>query len=155
MNGTSETDFTPNADVTRAMFVIVLYRMENEPNTSGAQFKDVESDAYYAKAVAWAAANGVVKRTSEIEFAPNDNITREQMAAIIQRYAKSKGVNISVSGKTDYTDNASISDYAKNAVVWAAHKGIMTGNTDGSFAPQNNSTRAEIAVVLQRLAYII
>ena len=151
MNGTSETDFTPNADVTRAMFVIVLYRMENEPNTSGAQFKDVESEAYYAKAVAWAAANGVVKGISEIEFAPNDNITREQMAAIIQRYAKSKGANISVSGKTDYTDSTSISNYAKDAVIWVSYNGIMTGNTDGSFAPLDNSTRAEIAVVLQRL----
>ena len=133
------------------MFVTVLYRIENEPQTAAAAFIDIESGSYYEKAVAWANANGIVSGISKDRFAPNDPITREQMAAIIYRYATFKGYDITTSGSAAYTDNSDISDYAKDAIIWAAEKSIMTGNTDGSFAPKANTTRAQAAAVFMRM----
>ena len=151
MNGVEEDVFDPNGDVTRAMFVTVLYRMEQEPKTGTATFADVDADSYYSSAVAWAEENNIVNGVSDTEFAPNDNISREQMAAIVYRYAKYKGYDSAVNTKADYTDNDSISEYAKEAVNWLSEKEIMSGNPDGSFAPQANSTRAESAAVFQRV----
>ena len=151
MKGVSNTEFAPQNDITRAMFVTVLYRIENEPQTAAAAFIDIESGSYYEKAVAWASNNGIIFGISENQFAPNDNITREQMAAIIYRYATFKGYDITTSGSTAYTDNSDISDYAKDAVIWAAEKSVMTGNTDGSFAPKANTTRAQAAAVFMRI----
>ncbi len=151
MKGISNTEFAPENDITRAMFVTVLYRIENEPQTAAAAFIDIESGSYYEKAVAWASNNGIAFGISENQFAPDDNITREQMAAIIYRYATFKGYDITTSGSIAYTDNGDISDYAKDAVIWAAEKSIMTGNTDGSFAPKANTTRAQAAAVFMRI----
>ena len=151
MKGISNTEFAPDSDVTRAMFVTVIYRMENEPQTGKCAFTDVESDSYYENAVAWANENGIVSGISEECFAPNEPITREQMAAIIYRYAAFKGYDITTSSNTSYTDNDNISDYAKDAVIWAAEKYVMTGNTDGSFAPKANTTRAQTASVFMRM----
>lgn len=151
MKGISNTEFAPDSDVTRAMFVTVIYRMENEPQTGKCAFTDVESGSYYENAVAWANENGIVSGISEECFAPNEPITREQMAAIIYRYAAFKGYDITTSSSTSYTDNDNISDYAKNAVIWAAEKSVMTGNTDGSFAPKANTTRAQAASVFMRM----
>ena len=151
MKGISNTEFAPDSEVTRAMFVTVIYRMENEPQTGKCAFTDVESDSYYENAVAWANENGIVSGISEECFAPNEPITREQMAAIIYRYAAFKGYDITTSSNTSYTDNDNISDYAKDAVIWAAEKSVMTGNTDGSFAPKANTTRAQVASVFMRM----
>ena len=151
MKGISNTEFAPDSDVTRAMFVTVIYRMENEPQTGKCAFTDVESGSYYENAVAWANENGIVSGISEECFAPNEPITREQMAAIIYRYAAFKGYDITTSSNTSYTDNDNISDYAKDAVIWAAEKYVMTGNTDGSFAPKANTTRAQAASVFMRM----
>ena len=151
MNGVSGTEFAPDSDVTRAMFVTVIYRMEKEPQAESCAFTDVESGSYYEKAVAWANANGIVSGISQESFAPNEPITREQMAAIIHRYATFKGYDTTASGSAAYTDNDSISDYAKDAVIWAAEKSVMTGNTDGSFAPKANTTRAQAAAVFMRI----
>lgn len=151
MKGISNTEFAPDSDVTRAMFVTVIYRMENEPQTEKCAFTDVESGSYYENAVAWANENGIVSGISEECFAPNEPITREQMAAIIYRYAAFKGYDITTSSNTSYTDNDNISDYAKDAVIWAAEKSVMTGNTDGSFAPKANTTRAQAASVFMRM----
>ena len=151
MKGISNTEFAPDSDVTRAMFVTVIYRMENEPQTGKCAFTDVESGSYYENAVAWANENGIVSGISEECFAPNEPITREQMAAIIYRYAAFKGYDITTSSNTSYTDNDNISDYAKDAVIWAAEKSVMTGNTDGSFAPKANTTRAQVASVFMRM----
>ena len=151
MKGISNTEFAPDSDVTRAMFVTVIYRMENEPQTGKCAFTDVESGSYYENAVAWANENGIVSGISEECFAPNEPITREQMAAIIYRYAAFKGYDITTSSNTSYTDNDNISDYAKDAVIWAAEKYVMTGNTDGSFAPKANTTRAQTASVFMRM----
>ena len=151
MKGISNTEFAPDSEVTRAMFVTVIYRMENEPQTGKCAFTDVESDSYYENAVAWANENSIVSGISEECFAPNEPITREQMAAIIYRYAAFKGYDITTSSNTSYTDNDDISDYAKDAVIWAAEKSVMTGNTDGSFAPKANTTRAQVASVFMRM----
>ena len=151
MKGISNTEFAPDSDVTRAMFVTVIYRMENEPQTGKCAFTDVESGSYYENAVAWTNENGIVSGISEDCFAPNEPITREQMAAIIYRYAAFKGYDITTSSNTSYTDNDNISDYAKDAVIWAAEKSVMTGNTDGSFAPKANTTRAQTASVFMRM----
>lgn len=151
MKGISNTEFAPDSEVTRAMFVTVIYRMENEPQTGKCAFTDVESGSYYESAVAWANENGIVSGISEDCFAPNEPITREQMAAIIYRYAAFKGYDITTSSNISYTDNDNISDYAKDAVIWAAEKSVMTGNTDGSFAPKANTTRAQAASVFMRM----
>ena len=151
MKGISNTEFAPDSEVTRAMFVTVIYRMENEPQTGKCAFTDVESGSYYESAVAWANENGIVSGISEDCFAPNEPITREQMAAIIYRYAAFKGYDMTTSSNTSYTDNDNISDYAKDAVIWAAEKSVMTGNTDGSFAPKANTTRAQVASVFMRM----
>lgn len=151
MKGISNTEFAPDSDVTRAMFVTVIYRMENEPQTGKCAFTDVESGSYYENAVAWTNENGIVSGISEDCFAPNEPITREQMAAIIYRYAAFKGYDITTSSNTSYTDNDNISDYAKDAVIWEAEKYVMTGNTDGSFAPKANTTRAQTASVFMRM----
>ena len=155
MNGVSDNEFAPNAALTRAMFVTVLYRMENEPETANAAFTDVVSGSWYEKAVAWAYAGGLVTGVSETEFAPEDTITREQMAAILYRYAKFKGMDVSVRGETSYTDKDAISDYAADAVIWAATKAVMSGNADGSFAPADNATRAEAAAVFMKIQEIL
>ena len=156
MTGISETEFAPDMNITRGMFVEVLYRMEGEPEiTVGYTFTDVPADEYYADAVAWASANKIVEGCSADEFSPDDNITREQMAAIIYRYANLKGYDTEVNNALNYADNADISDYAKDAVIWNSDNGIMIGNDDNTFAPLSNATRAEAAAVFNRIAEYI
>lgn len=148
MNGISETKFAPEKEVTRGMFVTILYRMAGEPVVDGfAEFTDVSTDKYYAKAVAWASANGIVNGITDELFAPYANITREQMAVMLYRYKKADKAE----NKVNYTDENSISEYALDAINWANASGIMTGNEDGTFAPLRNSTRAEAAAVFVRL----
>ena len=157
MMGIGSTTFAPNINVTRAMFVTILYRMENEPNVdiSIIPFTEVESGSYYEKAVAWTNENGIIKGVSETEFAPNDTITREQMAAIIYRYAIFKGLDISTVNDTSYADSADISDYAKEAVAFCTENGIMNGVGSGQFAPKSFATRAEITAVIERVMKIL
>ena len=151
MNGTSETEFSPDTNITRGMFVTVLYRMEGSPETAlDYGFADVPQDEYYAEAVAWADDYGIVLGYSETEFAPEQTISREQMAAIIYRYAGYKGEDTTVQSGAAYTDSESISDYALDAVAWATENGIMQGRTDGTFAPADFTTRAEAAAVFER-----
>lgn len=151
MNGTSSTTFSPNETTTRAMIVTMLHRLENEPTASAAGFTDVASGSYYANAVAWAAANGVVNGVSETSFAPNTAITREQLAAILYRYAELKGYNVSASGSlSGYTDASQISSYATTAMQWANSTGLITGKTSTTLSPKGNATRAEVATILMR-----
>lgn len=150
MNGVSTTRFAPNEPLTRAMFVTVLYRMEGEPETEIVEFDDVVKGAWYEKAVSWASRNGIVNGVSKTEFAPQRNITREQMATIMFRYAKTKGIDTTTEKVKSYTDADEISSYATEAVNWASGIGLMSGNPDGTFAPKNNSTRAQAATVFQR-----
>ena len=153
MQGATDTAFEPLTDITRGMFAAVLYRMENEPETdSGYTFTDVPSGAYYADAVAWANAKGIVKGYSDTEYAPNDAITREQAAAILLRYAAYKGE--SPTGEwaiqLDYTDLSDISDWAVEGVMFCTMKDIMVGRDSGAFDPQSDITRAEGAAVFER-----
>ncbi|MGN0183003.1 MAG: S-layer homology domain-containing protein, partial [Candidatus Ornithomonoglobus sp.] len=155
MVGVSDTEFAPEYDITRAMFVTVLYRIENEPDISneilGYPFADVDADSWYGDAVYWARLNGIVEGYSDDEFAPEQNITREQMAAIIYRYAQFKEYNTEANGILNYADNADISDYARDAVIWNLDNGIMSGNDDNTFAPKSNTTRAQAAAVFERI----
>lgn len=148
MNGISETEFAPELEVTRGMFVTILYRAAGEPEVAAmSDFTDVSADAYYAKAVAWASANKIVNGITDELFAPNANITREQMAVMLYRYKKAQNAETEIT----YTDKDEISDYALDAIAWANEAGIMTGNENGSFAPMRNSSRAEAAAVFVRL----
>ena len=151
MKGTTEMEFSPDSYMTRAMFVMIIYRMEKEPQAGGSVFVDVEIGGYYDRAVAWANANGIVSGVSKDRFAPNDPITREQMATILYRYADFKGYDIESNGNTAYSDSNSISGYARNAVSWAAANLLMKGNDDGSFLPNANATRAQAAAVFARM----
>lgn len=158
MNGISDTEFAPNSDVTRAMFVTVLYRMENEPDISdemiGYPFEDVDAQSWYGDAVYWARHNGIVEGHSDTIFAPEQKITREQMAAIVYRYAQFKGYDVSVGEDTNilsYADAMSISEYAIPAMQWACGSGIINGKDNGILDPQGNTTRAEAATVFERM----
>lgn len=154
MNGTAEKTFAPDENLTRAMLVTVLYRNEGEPTAdNGHSFTDVEKGAYYENAVSWAQQNGVVKGISETEFAPDAPITREQIAAILHRYAQWKGIDVSVGEDTNilsYRDFDMISEYAIASLQWAAGTGLLKGRTETTLNPRDNATRAEIAAILHR-----
>lgn len=150
--GVSDTEFAPNTEMTRAMLVTVLYRAEGEPAiTRNIPFADIDMNEYYANAVIWAAANGIVNGYDENTFAPNDNITREQIAAIMERYADFKGADTTQTGDlSQFTDEADISDWARDNVSWAVGAGLISGKGDGILDPLGNATRAEVAAILQR-----
>jgi len=150
--GMTETTFGPSELLTRAMLVTVLYRAEGEPETVyGSDFTDVSADAYYAKAVAWAKANGIVNGVTVTEFAPDANITREQIATIIFRYAAFKGMNaVTLEENLHFDDADTISEYAVSALNWAVGTGLMNGRTQAALNPRDNATRAEAATILMR-----
>ena len=151
MNGTSATLFTPDAATNRAMLVTILYRLEGEPAAQGSGFADVAAGSYYADAVAWAAENGIVNGVSETSFAPDDSITREQLAAILYRYASYKDYDVTASGSLSaYTDAAQVSGYAAAAMQWANGEGLITGVTGTALDPQGSATRAQVATILMR-----
>ena len=153
--GVTPTLFAPDDNLTRAMLVTVLYRAEGSPEmTKPSGFEDVAADTYYAAAVAWAAENGIVYGVSETLFEPETNITREQIAAILYRYASFKGYDVTVGEDTNilsYEDFAEISEYAIEPLAWTAGTGILAGRTASTLDPQENATRAEAATVLKRL----
>lgn len=158
MVGVDDTHFEPETDVTRGMFVTTLYRLESEPEISTEDiFTDVAQDAYYSKAIAWANANGIVEGYSESEFAPDEKITREQMAAMIYRYVQYKGEGFTDDWMfmLDYVDSADVSEYAYEAMCWNTMNGIINGMDDNTLSPKTNSTRAQVAAVLVRLADVL
>lgn len=152
MSGTSETTFSPDLTTTRGMIVTILYRLENEPTVTGTTaFTDVAADQYYANAVAWAAQNGIVSGIDATTFAPNNAITREQMAAILYRYAQFKGYDVSAKADLSvYTDAAQVSTYATNAMAWANGAQLITGTSQATLTPAGNATRAQVATILMR-----
>ena len=154
MKGVSDNEFAPNENLSRAMIVTILYRMENEPSASFNKFGDVNADEWYSAAVVWASENGIVNGVSENEFAPNDNLTREQMAAIIYRYIMFKGGDTSVGENADinsYADAENISDYAVEAIRYAVASGLMKGDSETTLNPGGTATRAETATIIMRL----
>jgi hypothetical protein len=155
MNGTAADTFSPNAAMTRAMLVTVLHRLENEPQAGAAAFTDVSATGYYAQAVAWASANGIVEGVGDGLFAPNAEITREQLAAMLYRYASAQGLNVSARGDiSSFPDEGNVSPWAADAVSWAAGTGVITGRTTPSgaeLAPKGTATRAEVAAMMMRI----
>lgn len=153
MLGTSDTTFAPNENTTRGMIVTILHRMEQEPAAVSASFTDVTSGQYYAEAVAWAAANDIVNGYGDGRFGPEDSITREQLAAILYRYAEYKGYD--VTGRADlsvYQDQDQVSSYAEEAMSWACEEKLFEGVGAALLSPATNSTRAQVATILMRLA---
>ncbi len=149
MEGVSERRFGVNYSTTRAMIVTMLWRLEGEPVVNYPMpFTDVEKDAYYTEAVRWAASEDVVIGVSADKFAPEMNVTCEQMAAILFRYAKhkNKGPTGAWAIRLDYPDLAEVADYAGEAVMFCTMKKLMQGRDGGKFAPRADATRAEIAV---------
>ena len=153
MTGVSADRFAPASTTTRGMIVTILYRLENEPAVSGGSaFTDVENGAWYADAVAWAAANDIVNGTSATTFAPNSPITREQMATMLYRFAQYKGMDAVTlqENLTGYPDGDQVSDYAIPAMNWAVGQGLIAGMENGTLVPQGSATRAQVATILMR-----
>ena len=151
--GTSDTTFSPNASMTRAMLVTVLYRLEGQPAVNGRSgFSDVQYNGYYEDAVTWAADNGIVNGTSITTFSPNANVTREQMAAILYRYAQYKKYNTAASSSLNsFSDHTSVSGYAEASLQWSVAEKLVNGS-NGKLMPTGNASRAQVAAILHRFA---
>lgn len=150
MVGTSDTTFAPEETITRAMFVTILarYAKAETDNNAETAFADVPAGQYYTGAVAWAAANGIVNGTSAVTFAPNDPVTREQMAALLYRAMRFLGNKCPQDGKLDaFSDASALSDWAVEGMIWAAGAGLFGGFEDGTLRPQETATRAQAAKV--------
>lgn len=150
-SGTDSRSFSPNASMTRAMLVTVLYRLEGEPTVTGrSSFTDVRSGAYYEKAVIWAAANGIVTGTDSTSFSHDAKVTREQLAAILYRYAQYRKLDTDASAKLNsFTDADSVSAYASEALGWAVSESLING-ASGKLMPKGDATRAQVAAILHR-----
>ncbi|MDD3022986.1 MAG: S-layer homology domain-containing protein [Syntrophomonadaceae bacterium] len=159
--GTSNNTFSPDTGMTRAMFATVIGRLYErsygEIEASGAHtFTDCDYVAYYGKYIAWAAENGIISGYGNGRFGPDDQITREQMAAILYRFADFLGVfPDSMDTILDYHDADSISDYAKTAALYCQTTGVIGGRTGEVFAPQETVTRAEVATIIQRFVEVV
>ena len=149
-SGMSDNTFEPETAMTRAMLVTVLWRYEGSPAAGKSPFRDVPNGQWYSTAVSWAAANDVVYGVGDNKFDPNGKITREQMAAILFRYAQKKGVNTSVRGDLSaFPDAGKVSGYAREALQWTVGETIINGS-DGMLLPKGNATRAQVATILTR-----
>ena len=152
MRGVSDMQFAPEKKLDRGMFVTVLYRMAGAPETDTASvFSDVPADAYYAKAVQWAYANGIVKGASDTEFQPSREIRRQEIALMAYRYAAYAGCQTDERTELTYRDAGDIPDFALDAVRWAAAEGIMVGDDQERFCPRDAATRAGAAAICMRL----
>ena len=147
MQGVAEGEFAPNANLSRAMLAQIIYNMAGQPETSAnSSFADVADNVWYSKAISWANAQGVVTGYSAAEFAPNAEITREQMIVMLWRYAGQPATSWQ---QADFPDWPQSSAYARQAICWAAECGLIKGHSDGTLRPQATATRAEAAQVLQ------
>lgn len=152
MNGTAATLFSPGNPTTRGMLVTILYRMEGSPQGAGwGPFTDVTPGAYYAQPIAWAAWNSIVNSITSTTFAPDRNVTREQMAAILYRYTAWKGWDVSQQGNLfQFTDWQKVQTYARTPLAWAVASGLIQGKENQRLDPGGPATRAEVATILQR-----
>ena len=151
MDGVGGNRFAPNSETTRAQLVTILFRLEGEPAVSGdLPFTDVEAGIWYTDAILWAAENNIVNGVSDTEFAPGDDLTRQQLVTILYRYAEAKGYDVSASADlSGYPDAGQVQDYAQPAMAWAVAEGIVEG-MDGNLNPAGNASRAQIATILMR-----
>lgn len=145
MNGVTASSFNPDGTITRGMIVTMLWRMAGEPSAVSAGFADVAADSYYAKAIAWAANNGIIEGYSASSFGPNDAITREQLATVLYRYAKYLGYTTTGSSLSGYYDASRVSSWAKDAMGWAVKNGVVTGLSSTWLNPNGTASRAEAA----------
>ena len=154
MAGTSATTFGPDVTTTRGMIATILWRLEDSPQVNDAMaFDDVAENSWYAEAIRWAASEGIVSGYGNGKFGPDDIITREQMAAMLYRYAQYKGYDVSVGEDTNilsYTDFQDLSEYAIPAMQWAVGAGIISGTSESTLGPRGNASRAQVAVILTR-----
>ena len=152
MDGVGGNRFAPNSETTRAQLVTILYRLEGQPAVSGdLPFTDVESGTWYTDAILWAAQNNIVNGVSDTEFAPGDDLTRQQLVTILYRYAEAKGYDVSASADlSGYPDADQVQAYAQPAMAWAVAENIIQGMEDGTLKPAGNASRAQIATILMR-----
>ena len=152
MDGVGGNRFAPNSETTRAQLVTILYRLEGQPAVSGdLPFTDVEAGIWYTDAILWAAQNNIVNGVSDTEFAPGDDLTRQQLVTILYRYAEAKGYDVSASADlSGYPDADQVQDYAQPAMAWAVAENIIQGMEDGTLKPAGNASRAQIATSLMR-----
>lgn len=157
INGMSDSQFAPNNNITRAEFVTLLAKMDNinESEYKSENFTDVASDAWFNPYVDWASKVGITSGVSSTSFAPNANITREQMAVMIERFCEYKGFNLN-NNKEEivFTDSTNISSYAQSSISKVQQAGIINGRPDGTFAPKDNATRAEGAQMIYTMLTI-
>lgn len=153
--GTSNSTFSPDDNMTRAMLVTVLYRLAGEPGGGQDSFSDVSSQMWYADAVAWASEQGIISGYGTGLFGPEYPVTREQMAVILYNYARSRSYDVSATSDTaQFDDTAKVSGWAADAIEWTVGAGLITGNGAGILDPQGNATRAQVAAILQRFVEI-
>jgi len=152
-NGTSDTEFSPNDKMTRAMLVTVLSRMQGiDPESyTGSSFQDVPTGQWYSAAVEWAAQNGIVNGLTDTTFGPNENITREQIATILYRYTQYRGIDVFGANSNKFNsfpDRYDCSPWAFSSMVWATCYGVING-MDGKLQPQALATRAQVAQMMK------
>ncbi len=151
MTGTSESEFSPNTTLNRAMMITILHRIDGDSSTYKKDiFNDVEKNSWYENAVNWGYENKIVTGTSANTFAPKNNLTREQLCVMLYNYTKHIGVKTEFADTSSFSDNNTVSDWAKDAVSWAVQEKIVTGKGNNTLAPKDSATRAEAAAVIRR-----
>ncbi len=151
MTGTGENEFSPNTTLNRAMMITILHRIDGDNSVYDKNiFKDVEKNSWYENAVNWGFENKIVTGTGESTFAPLDNLTREQLCVMLYNYTIHIGVKTEIADISSYTDNETVSSWAKDAVSWAVQEKIVTGKGNNALAPKDSATRAEAAAVIRR-----
>lgn len=152
VSGVSKTEFAPNSPMTRAQLVTVLYRAVGSPSvTVSTNFEDLDVGSYYYSAVVWANVNGIVNGTSDTTFSPDSRLTRQQLAAILYRYARAFGGDTSYTGNlSHFTDRHQVDSYATTPMIWAVSHEIISGTSDTTLSPLSTATRAQVVVILHR-----
>lgn len=152
VSGVSKTEFAPNSPMTRAQLVTVLYRAAGSPSvTVSTNFEDLDVGSYYYSAVVWANVNGIVNGTSDTTFSPDSRLTRQQLAAILYRYARAFGGDTSYTGNLNhFTDRHQVDSYATTPMIWAVSHEIISGTSDTTLSPLSTATRAQVVVILHR-----
>ena len=152
MLGVSDTVFAPDDGTTRGMLATILYRLAGSPEVSGSMdFTDIQGDAYYRSAVLWAVQNGITMGVSDTAFAPDDQITREQLVTLLYRYAQATGRDTTARANLDdFGDVDRISGFARDAMAWAVAEGIVQGGSNAMILPGDEASRAQIAAIIQR-----
>lgn len=156
MKGTGNGAFSPGGTVTRGQIAAILHRMAGEPGGRGASFSDIPDTAYYAQAVAWAARRGVVEGYPDGTFRPDLPISRQQLAAILWRYAKTEGADSgNRASLRGWPDAGEVGGYAREAMSWALAEGVLQGTKDGTLQPQGRAARGQAAVLLERFQTLL